>query len=245
MKGHVSSRLPRRSPIARAMISTVAAVVLGSSAWSNICAQDAASITEQVLSSDAEISQLGLKRALEDQDQTVAALISYFAKHAADPEKRVQNAACIKLLRTFRAVAAIPVLVNNIAYPKTVRNAAGKMVSVPPVLETGAFHGVYSTSQYPVAGALIEIGEPCLGAVIDRALLAESENEQIAFATVLRNLNQPAVQEALLAAELKADGARKAKIAMYRGRLAEQEPTAEEMSKRIRELAPQIKISPR
>lgn len=125
----------------------------------------------------------------------------------ADPENHVYRPESVRkameLLGELRALEGIEVLVTYIGFPHVHHPDAGEYPDTgggknKPVLKGSPGEAKWLAEQFPAIGALINIGEPCIDAVISKLSTTDHPLEQTACTAVLKHLQQhPSVREKL------------------------------------------------
>ena len=136
------------------------------------------------------------------------AMTSELSAIVADPENHVYRAESVRkameLLGELRALEGIEVLVTYIGFPWVHHPDAGEYPGPPtggknkPPLKGSPGASKWRAEQFPAIGALINIGEPCIDAVITKLSTTDNVLEHRVCTAVLKNLQQhPSVREKL------------------------------------------------
>lgn len=133
----------------------------------------------------------------EAQDEIVTSrknLISGLINIVEQKENRIKKESSVRaaifILGEMRAVEAVQVLVGHIGFPHVTEQWREPTPGPPAGMGTirSGLSGIQKT--YPAVGALIKIGEPCLGHVIDKLSSTDNISEQKACLGVLVGLRQ-------------------------------------------------------
>ncbi len=136
---------------------TACAVVLAVACCVLAQAQDAAA--QRLLSGDREVRDQAVRDLLDQRARLVAQLLTMIDEEEDWTDRSAQAKAAAYVLGEMRAVEAVPTLVRFINYERV-----GLPMSPSPQAP------VYSTELWmvPAVEALVKIGEPCIGHVMNR-----------------------------------------------------------------------------
>lgn len=166
--------------------------------------------TVRMLLSDFKTQEKAKKQILEERKKTISELTAI----VADPENHVYRSESVRkamsCLGELRALEGIEVLVTYIGFPWVHHPDAGEYPG--PAVGGRNSPGHPIERLLPAIPALINIGEPCIDAVIRKLCTTDNVLEHKACVAVLKNLEQhPSVREKLERA-IKQGKARKPEV---------------------------------
>ena len=145
------------------------------------------SALKRLLSNDFNEIKEAQDEIVTSRKNLISGLINIIEQKENRMKKETSVRAAIFILGEMRAVEAVQVLVGHIGFPH-VYEYTGEFI--PVVAEGGMLQkGLKRIGKvYPAADALIKIGEPCQGHIIDKLSSADSVSEQKACLGVLIGL---------------------------------------------------------
>lgn len=127
---------------------------------------------------------------LDYRNQLIAGLQEIIVKQGNQRSDSVR--AAMQLLGAFRSVEAIPVLVEHVGYPMSVRSLV-----VTSQSDLG-FSRADPLRAFTAARALVDIGEPCIPAIMERLAARDEVCDRYACLLVLVHLKTTQEVEAML-----------------------------------------------
>ena len=156
------------------------------------------------------------------------------AKYASDfPTVK----AAMSTLGDIRATEAIDVLVSHIGFPGV--GVEDDEDTIPPIAEGRISPLAIPTPierRLPAVGALVNIGEPCIDAVIEKIGTTDSGTERHACVAVLKGLSGPSVRARIEQAIQTAPQKKCEALKMGLKLLDEKPLSAEELKQKLKEL---------
>jgi len=163
--------------------------------------QPAPTIIEMITGDDLTVRARAQKQLLNERTKLIQSLMAQIKKDAQSAKNVWKVRDMMNVLGDIHASESIPVLLQFAGYPHTSPDAGRVEPDPRPSFAIGFFD-----ESMPATDALVKIGEPAIGPIVDKLTRTNSKMERISLATALRRIDSPFGRSRLVDAATGAKG---------------------------------------